>query len=59
AERLSVPFLGRIEIDPKICEAGDTGKPFILNAGTPAAEVFDQIVRDLIEHLEGPLDPSP
>jgi Mrp family chromosome partitioning ATPase len=54
AERLCVPFLGRIEIDPKICEAGDIGKPFILNAGTPAAEAFDQIVRDIIGHFEDP-----
>ncbi len=53
AERLGVPFLGRIEIDPKICEAGDTGKPFILNSGTPAAKAFDRIVVDLIERFEG------
>lgn len=52
AERLGIPFLGRIEIDPKICEAGDVGRPFILNAGTPAARAFDRIVVDLIEHFE-------
>jgi ATP-binding protein involved in chromosome partitioning len=59
AERLGVPFLGRIEIDPRICEAGDTGKPFILNAGTPAAEAFDEMVRDIIEHFEGLEDDLP
>lgn len=53
AERLGVPFLGRIEIDPKLCEAGDTGKPFILNAGTPAAKTFDKMVIDIMEHFEG------
>lgn len=52
AERLEVPFLGRIEIDPRICEAGDTGRPFILNAGTPAAEAFDKIVQDVINNFE-------
>ncbi len=52
AERFGVPFLGRIEIDPKICEAGDVGKPFILNAVTPAAKAFDRIVVDLIERFE-------
>lgn len=53
AERLGVPFLGRIEIDPRICEAGDMGRPFILSAGTPAAEAFDKIVRDVMENFEG------
>lgn len=52
AERLEVPFLGRIEIDPRICEAGDTGRPFILNAGTPAAKVFDKIVQDIMDNFE-------
>ncbi len=52
AERLGVPFLGRIEIDPKICVAGDTGRPFILNAGTPVAEAFDDIVRGIIGHCD-------
>jgi len=54
ASRLGVPFLGRIEIDPKICDAGDVGKPFVLNAGTPAAEAFDRIVIAIIEDFEGP-----
>lgn len=53
AERLGVPFLGRIEIDPKVCEAGDVGKPFILNPGTKAARAFDSIVIGLIERFEG------
>jgi Mrp family chromosome partitioning ATPase len=53
AKSLGVTFLGRIEIDPKICEAGDTGKPFILNAGTAAAETFDGIVRNIMDHFEG------
>ncbi len=54
AERLGVPFLGRIGIDPRICESGDAGKPFILNVGTPAAEAFDKMVMDIMDHFEGP-----
>ena len=53
AERLGVPFLGRIEVDPGICRAGDEGKPFVLRTETPAARSFDEIVRGLIECLEG------
>lgn len=56
AERLGVPFLGRIEIDPKICEAGDAGKPFILNAGTAVAEAFDRMVKDIMDHFEGSVE---
>jgi Mrp family chromosome partitioning ATPase len=53
AEEMGVPFLGRIEIDPKICETGDRGKPFILNAQSSTAEAFDLIVQNIIKHYEG------
>lgn len=52
AEEMGVPFLGRIEIDPKICETGDSGKPFILNAQSSTADAFDQIVQNIIKHYE-------
>jgi len=32
ATRLQVPFLGRVPLDPAICEAGDAGQPAILAA---------------------------
>ena len=32
AERLQVPFLGRIPLDQAICEAGDAGRPAIIAA---------------------------
>ncbi len=53
AEELGVPFLGRIEIDPAICETGDSGKPFILNVQSKNAEAFDEIVRKIMAHYEG------
>ncbi|HII07381.1 MAG TPA: Mrp/NBP35 family ATP-binding protein [Methanotrichaceae archaeon] len=53
AEELRVPFLGRIEIDPAICETGDSGKPFILNVQSKTAEAFDEIVRKIMAHYEG------
>ncbi|HOO54518.1 MAG TPA: Mrp/NBP35 family ATP-binding protein [Methanothrix sp.] len=52
AAELGVPFLGRIEIDPAICETGDSGKPFILNVQSKNAEAFDGIVRKIMAHYE-------
>ena len=53
AEELGVPFLGRIEIDPAICESGDSGRPFILNVASRNAEAFDEITRKIMAHYEG------
>lgn len=53
AVELAVPFLGRIEIDPAICESGDLGRPFILSAASKNAEAFDEIVRKIMAQAEG------
>ena len=48
AKKHSVPFLGRIPIDPRICEASDMGHPFIMEyPGSPAAKAFAQIVNKI------------
>ena len=52
AEELEVPFLGKIEIDPAICETGDSGMPFILNVQSKNAEAFDVIARKIMAHYE-------
>jgi len=50
ADETSVPFLGRIPIDPGIVAAGDAGTPFVkMSASSPAAKAFDEIVRALLE----------
>lgn len=54
AARLGIPFLGRIGIDPQICDSGDSGRPFMLNARTAAAREFDRIVVELMQRLEAP-----
>ena len=46
AEEMSVPFLGRIPIDPKIVAACDQGRPFILDPAT--AESFSPILERII-----------
>ncbi len=48
AQRLSVPFLGRVPLDSAISQAGDDGIPAILAApNSPHAESFRDIARTL------------
>ena len=44
AMELGVPFLGRIPIDPKICESGDSGTPFVLENNPNDTKPFELIV---------------
>jgi Mrp family chromosome partitioning ATPase len=65
ADDLSVPFLGRIPIDPEICRDSDNGVAFIIeHVDSPATKAFTEIVKK-IEHflkqreqLERPPKPS-
>ncbi len=48
AEELGVPFLGRVPIDPRIVESGDSGEPFVLDfAKSESAEAFREIVEKI------------
>ena len=48
AEGLNVPFLGKIPIDPKICEEADKGIPFVVgHIDSPAATTFKKIVKKI------------
>ena len=43
-----VPFLGKIPIDPRIVETGDSGNPFVvINTETEAAKAFVGIVENI------------
>jgi len=54
ANEMGIPFLGRIPIDPKICEDSDEGTPFILkHRDSAAAKAFTEIVRKIEEMVEG------
>ena len=45
AREMGVPFLGRIPMDPRIVESGDSGRPFVeAFPDSPAAEAFLEIV---------------
>ncbi|MBI4409939.1 MAG: Mrp/NBP35 family ATP-binding protein [Gemmatimonadetes bacterium] len=53
AEEMGVPFLGAIPLDPRVREAGDSGRPTALHAAdSPAGHAF----RDIGERLAGALE---
>jgi ATP-binding protein involved in chromosome partitioning len=50
--RLGIPLLGRIPLEPAICDAGDTGMPLaITHPDTPAGESFHTIATAIIAVL--------
>ena len=53
AKEMGVPFLGRVPMDPRIVESGDSGTPFVESfPDSPAAESFLKIVEKCNEYLE-------
>lgn len=53
AEELEVRFLGRIPLDPTICEDSDEGTPFVVrHSESPAATAFAEIVKKIEGLLE-------
>jgi ATP-binding protein involved in chromosome partitioning len=54
AQKLGMPFLGRIPIDPAIRDGGDTGHPIVVaNPASPQAAAFREIAEKLIAELGG------
>jgi ATP-binding protein involved in chromosome partitioning len=53
SERLGIPLLGRIPLEPTICDAGDTGVPIaITQPGSKAGESFHMIAAAVMEVLQ-------
>jgi len=53
AKELGVPFLGRIPIDPLICQDSDDGKPFVIShRESPSTEAFMKIVKKIEAFLK-------
>lgn len=53
AKDLSVPYLGKIPIDPAICIDSDSGTTFVAQKTTsPTVKAFDQIVMKIKEFLK-------
>jgi ATP-binding protein involved in chromosome partitioning len=52
AEKLGIPFLGRIPIDPAIRSGGDTGMPIVAaDPDSPQTAAFQAIAKALMERL--------
>ncbi|MFQ5990893.1 MAG: Mrp/NBP35 family ATP-binding protein [Nitrospiraceae bacterium] len=52
AEKLGIPFLGRIPIDPAIRAGGDTGMPIVVaNPDSPQTAAFKQIASALVARI--------
>ena len=51
ANAFRVPLLGKIPLDPKIREGGDTGKPMTIDADNECVKIFDNIAEELLEHI--------
>ena len=52
AEKLGVPYLGEIPIDPRIREGGDSGKPIVSSyPDSPAAEQFIKVAGVLAQQV--------
>ena len=53
ASEMNIPFLGKIPIDPKICEDSDEGTPFIVeHRNSAAAKAFTKTVKKIERAVE-------
>ncbi|MDH4236345.1 MAG: Mrp/NBP35 family ATP-binding protein [Nitrospira sp.] len=54
AEKLGVPFLGRIPIDPAIRDGGDSGNPIVVaDPASPQAAAFREIAKKIMGEVGG------
>jgi ATP-binding protein involved in chromosome partitioning len=53
ANDLSIPYLGKIPIDPVICADSDRGKPFfVANSASPTVKAFSEIIVKIKQFLK-------
>ena len=48
---MKVPFLGQIPLVQSICEAGDAGRPAVLQENTPQALAFSELAGNLAQQV--------
>jgi len=52
SERLGVPFLGEIPLDPRVCQTSDRGEPIVTSVpDSPVAEAFRRVSEALAERV--------
>ncbi len=49
AERMKVPLLGEIPLDPQTREGGDTGRPITTQTASKQSQLFEALARTVIE----------
>jgi len=55
ARDLAVSFLGKVPLDPKICEDSDKGMPFVAHhSDSASAQAFIKIVQEIESRLMAP-----
>ena len=54
ADRMNIKYLAEIPLVQSIREAGDAGRPAVLQENTPQAQAFDQLVEQIILLIEKP-----
>jgi ATP-binding protein involved in chromosome partitioning len=59
AQTMSVPYLGAIPIDPKICTDSDSGVSFVKNQTAAAAKAFNEIVEKIKTFINNPIKETP
>tara|TARA_B100000902_G_C27280417_1_gene901410 strand:+ start:826 stop:1890 length:1065 start_codon:yes stop_codon:yes gene_type:complete len=52
AEELNVNFLGQIPIVQSIREAGDVGRPAVLQEGTPQADSLNELISNVLTQID-------
>jgi ATP-binding protein involved in chromosome partitioning len=53
SERLGVPLLGEIPLDPTVCQSGDRGEPLVTShPDSPVAEAFRRVREALVGRIE-------
>lgn len=55
AEQMNVPLLGQIPLIQSVREAGDVGRPAILQDNTLSSKVFDEFVRNFVASVSEPV----
>ncbi|HLG03924.1 MAG TPA: Mrp/NBP35 family ATP-binding protein [Bacteroidia bacterium] len=51
AEDLGIPLLGQIPLVQSICEAGDAGRPAVLQETTPVAKAFMELAGNVVRQV--------
>ncbi|RDY60240.1 Mrp/NBP35 family ATP-binding protein [Flagellimonas nanhaiensis] len=51
AENIEVPFLGEVPLVQSIREAGDVGRPAVLQTATPIEGAFEELTKNVVQEL--------